>query len=187
MYLIPVAERKRRRQLLSNAFGTPLTHEQTNLYYNNTLKPSVQKMGANIMENCLFSREIASRMLYKVRWIVGIYMFIWLCLFTVRKSDLDLMLWVTQVVFSSAVIMRWIQLEFLRYRHDQTYEVLYNHFLSGHQDTPKSIATILEAFASYETSKASAGLVLSSKIFELINQELTSKWQGIRSQLKMDE
>lgn len=186
IYLIPVAERKRRRQLLSDAFDTPLTQEKTNLYYNNTFKPSVQKLAANIMENCLFSKEIASRMLLKMRWVVGVYMFVWVFIFAVRQSDLDLLLWITQLVFSSAIVMRWIQLEFLRNRHEQTYEVLYNYFLSGHQDNSKSIATILDAFASYEATKASAGLVLSTKVFEKINQEYTMKWQSIRSQLRMD-
>ena len=34
LYLVPKAERLRRRQLLSDAFGTRLTHDRTSLYYN---------------------------------------------------------------------------------------------------------------------------------------------------------
>ena len=185
VYLIPLAERKRRRQLLSNAIGTPLIQEKTQLYYNNEFAPSITRLGANVMENSLFSREIATLMLIPTRWIVGVYMVVWLVLFASRQSNLDIMLWVTQFVFSGAVILRWIQLEFLRFRHDQIYENLYSHFLGGQKNTPKSVATILDAFASYEAAKASAGLVLSTKVFNKINQQLTQKWENIRSELKM--
>ena len=40
LYLMPLAESKRRKQLLSDSFGIPLTPEQTKAYYNNRLAPS---------------------------------------------------------------------------------------------------------------------------------------------------
>lgn len=187
LYLIPLAERKRRRQMLSDAFGTPLVQEKTQLYYNNDFAPSISRLGANVMENSLFSKEVASHMLLPTRWIVGAYLLVWLIIFTVRQSDLDVLLTVTQIVFSGTIVVRWLQLEFLRYRHDQTYEALYNHFLSGHGQSPKSVATILDAFAYYETTKASSGIILSSKVFHKINEEFTSKWQNIRAELKIHD
>jgi hypothetical protein len=187
LYLIPLAERKRRRQMLSDAFGTPLIQEKTRLYYNNDFSPSISRLGANVMENSLFSKEVASHMLLPTRWIVGTYLLVWLIIFAIRQSDLDVLLTVTQIVFSGAIVVRWLQLEFLRYRHDQTYEALYNHFLSGHGQSPKTVATILDAFAYYETTKASSGIILSSKVFHKINEELTSKWQNIRAELKIHD
>jgi hypothetical protein len=187
LYLIPLAERKRRRQMLSDAFDTPLIQERTQMYYNNDFAPSISRLGANVMENALFSKEVASHMLTSIRWIVGTYLLIWFILFTIRQSDLDFLLTVTQIVFSSAVVIRWLQLEFLRYRHEQTYEALYSHFLSGHGLSPKSVATILDAFAYYETTKAYSGIILSSKVFYKINDELTLTWQGIRSALKIHD
>lgn len=187
MYLIPLAEKKRRKQLISNALGTPLVQEKTELYYNNDFPPSILRLGANIMENCLFSREVATQMLIPIRWIVGIYTLAWVMLFTLRQSNLDILLWVTQLVFSSAIIMRWLQLELLRHRHDLNFESLYNHYLNGQQGNAKSTAIILDAFANYESTKSSAGIMLSSKVFHKINSELTLKWQQLRGELKMKE
>ena len=187
LYLIPLAERKRRRQMLSDALGTPLIQEKTQLYYNNDYAPSISRLGAIVMENSLFSKEVATRMLLPIRFIAGAYLLVWFILFTVRQSDLDVLLAVTQIVFSGAIAVRWIQMEFLRFRHEQTYEALYSHFLGGHKLSPKSEATILDAFANYETTKANSGVILSSKIFNQINAELTSKWQGIRAELKIHD
>ena len=66
-YLIPKAERMRRKQLISDSFGITLSHDRTFLYYNNEYLPSINRLGANTMENALFSNEIASSMLYSKR------------------------------------------------------------------------------------------------------------------------
>jgi len=39
MYLIPRAERMRRKQLLADALGAPISLDRTRLYYNNGLAP----------------------------------------------------------------------------------------------------------------------------------------------------
>lgn len=187
LYFIPLAERKRRKQLLSDAFGTPLTQEITAQYYNNKFEPGIIKLGANVMENALFSKEVAQKMLVHVRSINSIYLLLWLFFVLARETDLELVLWITQLVFSSAMIFRWISLEMLRYRHDQTYELLYNTYLARNEDSKKFIPTILDAYASYEAAKAAAAVVLSSKIFKKINPELTLKWNQIRSTLRMDD
>lgn len=187
LYLIPLAERIRRKQLLSNALATPLIHEKTYLYYNNDFAPSIARLGANVMENSLFSKEIAGKMLVSVRLTVTIYIIIWIALFSVRNSSLDLLLSITQIVFSGSILLRWLQLEFLRQRHEQTFDTLYSHFLGGHQNSTKSIATILDAFVQYETTKAISGIILSTKVFEEINNELSSKWKHLCSELKMQD
>lgn len=185
-YLVPKAERNRRKQMLSDAFGTPLSHDKTSLYYNNKYAPSVRRLGANTMENSLFSKEIAARMLIKSRWITGGYATLWLLAVTLKPCNLEVLTGITQVVFSGEIVAQWLNLEVLRLRHERTYEQLHAHFL--HEvgtDSPKGIATILDSFAAYETAKASAGILLSTKIFKKINPALTEKWAKIRQELKM--
>ena len=63
LFLIPAAERIRSAQLISNAFLTSITHERTELYYNNEYSPSFNRLGAIIMENTLFSKSIIKSML----------------------------------------------------------------------------------------------------------------------------
>jgi len=100
LYLVPRAELMRRKQLLSDSFGIPLSQDYTSLYYNNSYSPSVQRLGANTMENALFSKEIALRMLVRKRFVIFGYLFAWLLAFSLRHNNLELLTWITQLVFS---------------------------------------------------------------------------------------
>lgn len=184
---IPKAEKKRRQQLLSNALGAPLIIEKTNLYYNNDYAPSIERLGANIMENAFFSKAVVQNMLITIRFYTIGYLLIWLSFFVYRASNADLLLSITQVVFSSAVLFRYLQLELLRHRHEITFNNLYNHFYSQGGNQAKSTALILDNFADYETSKSIAGSMLNSDTFFKLNDELTKKWNIVCSELKLKE
>lgn len=185
-YLVPRAERMRRRQLLSDAFGTCLTNDRTVLYYNNNYLPSIERLGANTMENALFSKEIAAKMLKPKRLTFLCYFSLWFLLITLRQSNLETVTWITQLVFSGEILIGWLKLEILRFRYEQTYEQLHMHFLQRIGDAqPTAIANILDAFVSYESAKSSAGTLLSSNIFKELNPILTNKWEQIKKDLKM--
>lgn len=186
-YLIPRAEQLRRKQMLSDAFGTPLSHDKTALYYNNMYAPSIKRLGANTMENAFFSSEVAGKMLVSKRGLVLVYIASWVLLFSFRDTDLSIMMWITQIVFSGEIIAQWLSVEALRARQERTYERLHNHFLHKiGSDSAKEIATILDAFVTYETAKSSSSCLLSSKIFHKLNPSLTKKWEQIRNDLGMD-
>lgn len=177
LYLIPAAERVRRKQLLANAFGAMLTPEQTTKYYNNGFQPSLQRLAANVMENAHFGKEVSKLMLVSVRIKTFVYLAAWLAVLAGRHESMDIVLWITQLVFSADILAYWLSLECLRHRHERVYEGLYQHFLHGHsQNNPKASASILDAFASYEAAKAAAGVLLDSKIFFRENPRLSEKW-----------
>ncbi|PLX47372.1 MAG: hypothetical protein C0613_14380 [Desulfobulbaceae bacterium] len=186
-YLVPKAERMRRKQMLSDAFGTPLCHDKTSLYYNNDYTPSLQRLGANTMENSFFSKEVAEKMLHKKRTFTGGYAVIWLLAFSLRHNNLEILTWITQVIFSGEIIAQWLNLEVLRLRHERTYDRLHTHFLHDiGAESPRAIATVLDSFVAYESAKSSAGLLLSTKVFNELNSSLTKKWTQIRKELKME-
>lgn len=188
LYLVPKAEKKRRQQMLSDAFGSSISCDKTSLYYNNDYSPSLMRLGANTMENALFSKEITAKMLVKNRLVIGLYMIIWLFMFAFHHGDVDILIWVTQLVFSGAIIANWLTLEIFKNRCENVYIQLHAHFL--HEvgaDNEKAVAAVLDVFASYEAAKASAGSLLSSKIFNQLNPSLTQKWEQIRTELKMEE
>lgn len=188
LYSTPKAERERRKQLLSDAFGVALSQNDTSLYYNNTYAPSLLRLGANTMENAFFSKEISKDMLKCKRIITAIYLIAWLFAVINRDSDLAIITWATQIIFSGQVVAQWVTLETLRFRCNQTYEQLYAHFLHGvGENTSEGIATILDAFTAYESTKAVAGIKLSTKTFEKLNDNLTREWHGIRTKLKMEQ
>jgi len=186
-YLIPKAERMRREQMLSDAFGTPLSHDKTSLYYNNDYSPSIQRLGANTMENALFSSEVSAKMLISKRLYIGAYLITWIFIFSFQNTNLNIIIWVTQIIFSGEIITQWLSLEVLRIRQERTYEKLHTHFL--HEiggNSKRAIATILDSFVAYESAKSSASYLLSTKIFNELNPKLTKEWEQVRSELKMN-
>lgn len=186
LYSVPRAELMRRKQLLSDSFGVPLSQEHTSLYYNNSFSPSVQRLGANTMENALFSKEIASIMLFRKRFIIFGYLLAWLLAFSLRHNNLELLTWITQLVFSGEILAEWLKLEILRLRYERTYDELYSHFLHNlGQGSPRAIANVLNAFVSYEAAKSNAGILLSTDDFQKLNPILSERWKRICQELEM--
>jgi len=185
-YFIPFAERQRRRQLLSNSLGIPLTIEETNKYYNNRLAPNILKLGANLMENAFFGKNICERMLVGERIKIFLYGAAWLFVTIYRGSDLGVVLAISHLLFASEIIFNWIKLEILRIRNERVYDSLYSLYL-GQPQTPAPLveAGVLDAFAEYEAAKASAAVKLSTKVFTQMNEELTQKWERVRLNLKV--
>lgn len=185
---IPQAERMRRKQLLSNAYNTPLIHERTHLYYNNDYTPSTQRLGANILENALFSKTITQKMLKKTRSLSFAFMLAWIGMVIYKNSDFDFVMSITQLVFSGSIVINWINLEILNHRFSQVYTQLYNHFLHDIGDqSVNGTAAILDAFTEYESAKASAGVKLNSKIFFEQNPVVTQEWEEIKQTLHMQQ
>lgn len=185
-YLIPRAENLRRKQLLSDSLGVPLTPEQTNLYYNNQISPSVLKLGVNVMENSFFAKNVCGEMAKSERIKILTYFILWIIAIFNRSTDLGLLLTLTQVLFSSEIAIQWMKVELLRLKNEITYDKLYTLFLNrGSCEDKNMIAGILDSFAFYEASKASASIKQSTKIFEKLNPRLTKEWEQTRAQLQL--
>lgn len=186
-YLTPRAEHLRRKQLLSDSLGIPLTPEKTKLYYNNEVLPSVIRLGANVMENAFFAKHVCNEMAKTERLKISIYSLVWILAIINRSTDLDFILALTQVLFSAEIVIRWIKIEGLRAQNELIYEKLYSLYLSKNTSkaTGVEVVSILDAFASYEAAKSAASIKQSSKIFNKLNSRLTTEWENIRDQLQI--
>jgi len=183
---IPLAEGKRRKQLLSDSFEVPLTPEPTQAYYNNPLPPSIQRLGASVLENSFFAKSICGRMAVKERIRVLIYFIVWMIAVFWRSTPLGILVVVTQTVFSGEVLARLINIEVLRHRNEDLFEELYHEFLHKVDFTSSTgTACILDAFATYESAKAAASIKQSTRVFKALNPSLTCEWNEICLKLKM--
>lgn len=184
--LISNAEKQRRKQLLADSLNVPVTHKQTNLYYNNKLSPSIHRLGGNILENAHFGKSICNEILKSERLKVFIWLLIWVLILSFRGTSIGFVLLVTQVLFSGDVLIHWLRLEFLRTRISNVYETLYSYFQKGPPvDDLFSVANVLDAFVEYECAKAAASIKQSTKTFDRLNPSLTQEWDRIRQVLKI--
>lgn len=182
LYLLPRAEDRRRRDFFANAHGVNLASDTTSGYYNNDQTDALRRTAAQLLEDSLFTKSISRRMVKKERIRSGAYTLVWLACVVSRRTDMGLVLVASQAVFGEQILAKWLRLEWLRMRSEEVYDSIYGSLA---QKSPKSTfaAKVNEALAKYETSKASAAITLSSKVFEKLNPELSLKWEKMRKTL----
>lgn len=185
LFFLPNAEKIRRKQLLSNSFSLPLVHETTQDYYNNPFPPSVVRLGANTLESSLFSQRILSKMLIFERTKVTTFFILWAGALAYKSISQEVIIIISQSIFSTEVIVRWINMELLRLKCREVYNDLYNFFLTKQDKSLQAPALVLDIFSSYECAKAAASIILTTKIFEKINPEVIIEWENIKKQLNI--
>lgn len=184
LYLTPRAEDKRRQDFFSSACNVSLIHQQTDGYYNNDFKDPIKRMAAQVLENSLFSKEIALRMARRERVKVVIYALIWLILLQNRRTDLGWIVAASQAIFSEQVLSRWFRLEWLRIRFEKTFDDMFKLF-QARPSIAQFNAHALTAMTMYETAKANGAITLSSKIFDDLNPMLSEEWEAVKVTLKI--
>lgn len=184
LYLTPRAEDRRRQDFFSSACGIDLIHQKTDGYYNNNCTDPIKRMAAQVLENSLFSKTIALRMVKWERAKIAVYAVLWLVCLLYRRTDLGVVVAASQAVFSEQVVAKWMRLEWLRTRFEKTFDDLYRLFQSQ-PPVGEFNAMTMDALSMYETAKANAAVTLSSKIFEEINPSLSAEWDTIKATLKI--
>ena len=186
LYWSPQAEDQRRLSLISDSFDTLLTPAKTVGFFNNAETEPLRRLGLSVMENCFFTRAIALEMLKRERVVVCAYTVVFLICVFVRSTDPAVIPIAAQAVFSEQLISRWLRLEWLSVRCGAIYTRLYDLFQAPPMMRIRS-AKIIDALTAYETSKANAGIALSSPIFRRLNPQLSEEWKMVLAALKQGQ
>lgn len=184
LYLFPRAEDKRRQELLSNSYNVVLTHEETVDYYNNDQTNPLKRLAASIMESAFFTREIVRMMLVGQRTKTVGYLLIYVVAVLNRSTNLEVLAIAAQAVFSEEIIARWFRMEWLRIRSEQVFDNL-NRLFTGRQgfSRPTAQSQAIDLFSFYETTKSTAAILLSSRLFHKHNARLSDEWEKMRGRL----
>lgn len=183
-YFASRAHSSRFADFVSNAFSVPLIPSPSEGYYNTPAGDPFMRMGASVLENTLFTKSILGRMLRFERARICLYVLAWLWAAVYRATDLELLAVAAQVLFSEQLLSRWVRMEWLRARVERLYDDLFALIQSSSDTRSKEFrARVIEALIRYETSKAQAALSLSSRIFNKLNPELSTRWQSVCTQL----
>jgi hypothetical protein len=179
LYFAPRAQSRRYQDFLSHAFAKPFSHRQTAGYYNNSAPIGIARVAAQVLESSFFSHEIVARMTTWERIKIASYLSFWMIAVLNRNTDLALISLAAQIVFSEQIISRWLRLEWLRRECEKIYDDAFRLVQSGHE--PEMFT--LEILGRYEIAKATAGISLSTKIFERNRLRLNAEWDKIRATL----
>ncbi|WP_457578262.1 hypothetical protein [Ensifer adhaerens] len=184
IYLFPRAEDARRQEALSNSFSVALSHEETVGYYNNDQRNPLRRLAANSMESVFFTRAIVRKMLRSQRIMTLGYLVAWIAAMAYPSTDLEVIGVAAQAIFSGEIVGRLVRMEWLRIRCEHLFND-FNRLFNGGRTASRSItqAQIIELFAYYETTKSTAAILLSTKIFNEQNPSLTAEWDRIRARI----
>lgn len=181
LYFAPRAEDARRQEFFATAFGVDMIDDRTVGYYNNFESDPSRKAAMQTLENSFFSKEIVRKMLRNERAVYAVYAIAWIVCVTVREAPITFVIWSAQIVFSEQIIARWLRLEWLRNRFEDSYKQLHTLFISGSKKTFRAYA--MTYVSTYEATKASGGISLSTSIFEKLNPSLSQQWEIVRQRL----
>jgi hypothetical protein len=182
LHWAPRAQDRRAEDFLSSALGARLTHERTRDYYNNEETAGIRKIGLQLLENSLFSKEITIKMCEWERIRFFFYTALWLLAIFNRNTPIDLIVVVSQVLFTEQLFSRWFRIEWLRIRFEKVHDSLYKAF-QARPTADSLMATVLNELVIYESTKANGAITLSSKIFDQINPQLSAEWERIKGEL----
>ena len=131
------------------------------------------------MESAFFTHEIVQKMLVGQRAKTLGYLAIYFVAALNRSTNLELLAVAAQAVFSGDIISRWLRMEWLRIRSEQVFDNL-NRLFTGSQPFSRKVAQsqAINFFSFYETTKSTAAILLSSRLFNKHNESLSADGNG---------
>ena len=176
------AEAARRKNNLQVALDLNLSDLETEGYYNNVEEPSLIKYAVNTFESSYFSKENATRMLIKsfVKACVSVVVLVIIGWISPRK---DFLFVTTQAVFSAYIIEEAIMLAIYKTKLDKLYNLFYTEFVTVGVSKQKQQNLLLSYVVEYEAVKAHYKVRLDSNWFNKHNDQLSSKWEAIKSKI----
>lgn len=184
LYFATRAQEKRAADFVSNAFIVPLIPIRSEGYYNTPAGGPYLRMGAAVLENALFTKSILGHMLPFERARAAVYVCLWVWALSYRATNLELLAIAAQALFSEQLLSRWLRTEWLRLKAERLYDDVYALFQANPTTASKEFqARVIEAVIRYETSKAQAGVSLSTRVFHKLNADLSMTWSAVTHQL----
>ena len=179
LYLKIRADDMRIKDFLSHSYNIQLSHVKTEGYYNNNETVPRRRIAAQLLENTIHSKTTALEMAKYERIKIFGYLLIWIIAVLNRNTDLEITTIAAQTLFGEYLISYYLRLEWMRIRAERVYEDIYSLFQNNPIDDKFEIKTI-EGLVKYETTKSNGGLLLSNKIFEKNNQNVSRQWENVK-------
>ena len=155
-------------------------------YYNNGLAPSIAKYALNTFEANYYSKFIAGKMLVKstIMALVSVVVLIvtgWLV------SNGDVLLIITQAVFSAYVIEDAVMLTIYKLKMDNLFDEAYSALVTIGIRDEKQKVWLLSYAVEYEAIKAHYKVRLDSTVFKEYNHEMSKKWDAIQQKIVVQQ
>jgi len=179
IYFKNIAENEPRKSFIKKSFNVNITKRVTYKYYNNEEKDSVKKMGINCFENLFFTKYIAKKMLVSESLKVFIIVLLYIILL-IQVKDLELLVLITQTVFSSEYLFKYIKFVYFVVQVSRIYAKMFDMFITNPRiDEKIMMVKTLDATMDYECLKFYCKISLSSRIYKKYVSKLNKEWDEL--------
>ena len=186
------AEQTRREGLLDDSFDTRMADTPSEKYYDtDDIGFGLGKLLANTHENSMFTASIADEMIKGPEWrfVAGIALLIVLAVFNLLKARAIVA--VVDILITHNVLNDYLDLKELRSEAVTVQEKCKDAATAALEEhwklSEKTNGKIINAFLRYETALSYASIILSQKVYDRMNDDLTKKWEGIKKRYYTEE
>ncbi len=178
MFFSNYAENERRKSLLKESFSINITLRRTNKYYNNNERPSIKKMGLNCYESAFYTKKIVDKMIVS-NAIKTILIFIIYLILMCTIDNLDVILIITQTLFSVEVIFSFVKLLYYKFQLDEINKNFEKIFFILDSDNNTKDVLIVDTTMDYECLKSYCKISISTKIFTKYRDNWSKEWKNL--------
>jgi len=182
LYLFPKAENARRKDFISDTFKVELTDLRTKGYYNNEERHPSSRMELSVLEDLLYTKGVIQNMIINTRIKALVWLIIFVTTILLRGSSLEAIYTISLAVFSENILVKWARMEWILNKTEKLYNDTYR-ILQLKLPEDELLPLAIDAFVDYETDKATAGILSSSKVFYKLKPTLDEEWLKIKTNL----
>lgn len=177
----------KRADFIDNSFDTNYSPTRSNKYYNNdTIAPGILRMGANSFESCFFTYKLSLKSILS-KWILNLSMIILIISVALQGSStafsmliqLSLPIFLISDAINHSVFCLRIKNIF------DSFCRLYNDLIDE-KNIEKKEPEIILLVLNYETTKSTFNLLVSEKIYNKFNPQLSEDWEKLKEQYKLN-
>lgn len=184
------AEKVRRKDFFDNSFGTKFVHDSSDEYYDNDeIDYGIQKMFANLFENSFFSFNVSKVMFRKCLPKNLIFLIVIIILSMYGFSRNQFAIPILQLFLSKYFLFNILN----TYKFRNETENIFDELKGLSSDFGKNSKLIsseirfIKILIDYEVLIAETNIRLDSKVFNQMNQQLTSEWDALKKKYLMEE
>lgn len=186
-YYFYQASVNRRRDFIDNSFDCLYSENKSiNYYTNDNIVYGIYKMAVNNFENTMFTYEISKKMTIKI-WFKNIVFVIVTILLAIYGFN-NILILIIQLTLPVMLLEKAIKHSLFVNRVYNVYEKnrrLFND-LRKSDNTEYKNPEILLNILEYEAAISSGTVLLDSKIFDKMNSNLSTKWNDIKNEYRIN-
>lgn len=183
IYFRNLAETERRKSLLKESFNVNTTIKETNKYYNNNEEPSIKKLGLNCYESSFFTKKVVDKMMLSNTIKISVLTIIYIILM-IKLINMELLLVITQTLFSAEVLFYFIKLCYYKFQLDKICREFQDIFFIRGLSEHDANVLLLNTTMDYECLKSFCKIATSSKIFLKYNKDWSEEWLDLLKKIK---